>query len=85
MAKSTRRTAKILNMPEPVSTTLALSEEPASTEADIAKRAFELYCTRGCQHGSDVDDWLRAERELQMAANSAGSRSFAFGQLDSVG
>ena len=32
--------------------------------AEIARRAFELYCARGGQHGQDLDDWLRAEREL---------------------
>jgi hypothetical protein len=30
----------------------------------IAKRAFELYRTRGCQDGYDLDDWLEAEREI---------------------
>jgi hypothetical protein len=30
----------------------------------IAKRAFELYHTRGCQEGRDLDDWLEAEREI---------------------
>jgi Protein of unknown function (DUF2934) len=31
---------------------------------DIARRAFELYCARGCEDGHDVQDWLQAEREL---------------------
>jgi hypothetical protein len=35
------------------------------SESDIALRAFAYYCERGCQDGSDVDDWLRAERELR--------------------
>jgi hypothetical protein len=30
----------------------------------IARRAFELFCARGGQNGTEVDDWLRAEREL---------------------
>lgn len=30
----------------------------------IAKRAYELYRERGCQHGSALDDWLDAEREI---------------------
>jgi hypothetical protein len=34
----------------------------------IARRAFELYCARGGQHGQDVQDWLAAERELAAAA-----------------
>jgi hypothetical protein len=34
-------------------------------DSEIARRAFELYCERGAQHGSDLEDWLQAERELR--------------------
>jgi hypothetical protein len=30
----------------------------------IARRAYELFLARGSEHGRDLDDWLRAEREL---------------------
>jgi hypothetical protein len=30
----------------------------------IAKRAYELYGERGYRHGSSLDDWLEAEREI---------------------
>lgn len=30
----------------------------------IARRAYELFEQRGCQHGRDQDDWLQAESEL---------------------
>jgi hypothetical protein len=30
----------------------------------IAKRAYELYSERGYGHGSALDDWLDAEREI---------------------
>lgn len=30
----------------------------------IAKRAYALYGERGYQHGSALDDWLEAEREI---------------------
>lgn len=30
----------------------------------IAKRAHELYSERGYRHGSALDDWLDAEREI---------------------
>ena len=33
-------------------------------QAEIARRAYELYLERGCANGQDLDDWLRAEREL---------------------
>lgn len=42
----------------------AMTNVEQVTQADIARRAFELYCARGGQNGSDVEDWLRAEREL---------------------
>ena len=41
---------------------------PAITHDDIARRAFELFCDRGCRHGYDVEDWLQAERELTMSS-----------------
>ncbi|MGA8871878.1 MAG: DUF2934 domain-containing protein [Candidatus Acidiferrales bacterium] len=31
---------------------------------DIARRAYELYVQRGGEPGNDVEDWLRAEKEL---------------------
>ena len=34
-----------------------------SAEA-IAQRAYELWQKRGAPHGSDQEDWLAAEREL---------------------
>jgi hypothetical protein len=30
----------------------------------IAHRAYELYVRRGSQPGKDVEDWVRAEKEL---------------------
>jgi hypothetical protein len=30
----------------------------------IATRAHEIYEARGGQHGKALDDWLRAEREI---------------------
>jgi hypothetical protein len=32
--------------------------------AAIACRAYELFTARGGEHGHDLEDWLRAEREL---------------------
>ena len=58
MAKSTKKASNLLTMPKSASTTRS------TIEADIASRAFELYCQRGCQAGHDVEDWLQAEREL---------------------
>jgi HSP20 family molecular chaperone IbpA len=30
----------------------------------IARRAYELFETRSCEHGHDWEDWFRAESEL---------------------
>jgi hypothetical protein len=34
------------------------------THDDIARRAYEIYRERGGADGLEVDDWIRAEREL---------------------
>lgn len=43
----------------------------------VARRAYELYLSRGGRDGSDWEDWLAAERELtegqQTAQGSARS------------
>jgi hypothetical protein len=39
--------------------------EPSREE--IARRAHELYLERGGEHGKDVEDWVRAEKELSRA------------------
>lgn len=31
----------------------------------VAKRAYELWQKRGAPHGSDQEDWHRAEQELE--------------------
>jgi hypothetical protein len=38
-----------------------------SLEERIRQRAYELYLQRGNQPGSEVDDWLQAEEEIQRA------------------
>lgn len=43
---------------------LALIVAQPTPEA-IARRAYELYLARGRAPGRDVEDWLRAERELR--------------------
>jgi DUF2934 family protein len=37
--------------------------EPSREE--IARQAHELYVQRGGEHGKDVEDWVRAEKELR--------------------
>jgi hypothetical protein len=40
------------------------SSSSGDLHALIAKRAYERYGARGYQHGSALDDWLEAEREI---------------------
>lgn len=35
---------------------------------DVARRAYALWETHGCQHGHDKDHWAQAERELAGSA-----------------
>lgn len=37
---------------------------PRVSQEQIAMRAYEIYLCRGAAGGSDVEDWLQAEREL---------------------
>ena len=34
------------------------------TEDIIRVHAYQLYEERGCEHGHDLEDWLRAEAEI---------------------
>ena len=35
-----------------------------STKDEVNHRAYALYLMRGCEQGRDVEDWIRAEKEL---------------------
>jgi hypothetical protein len=37
----------------------------APTHEEIARLAYSYWEARGCRGGSPVEDWLRAEREIQ--------------------
>ena len=63
-----RKTATPAIAPETV------NDSPRVSESDIALRAFSYYCERGYQGGSDVEDWLRAERELRNPPKAAPKR-----------
>jgi hypothetical protein len=44
--------------------TIAIESGLVPTHDEIAARAYALYEQRGAADGSDVEDWLAAEREL---------------------
>ena len=43
------------------------SADQASSHEQIKRRAYEIYLERGGFPGNQLDDWLRAERELERA------------------
>jgi hypothetical protein len=45
------------------------------THGEVARRAYDLYLARGCKHGHDLDDWLRAERELRGTLSATPQRA----------
>ena len=45
------------------------------THGEVARRAYDLFLARGCEHGHDLDDWLRAERELRGTLNTTTRRA----------
>jgi hypothetical protein len=50
------------------------SASHAPSHEEIRRRAYEIYLERDGLQGDELDDWLRAERELQKVAlsNEAG-------------
>jgi hypothetical protein len=43
---------------------MAVQSEPRSLEEDIRRRAYEFYEARGKEDGHDLEDWLRADKEI---------------------
>jgi hypothetical protein len=37
---------------------------PILTDDEIARRAYEIFQSRGERNGADLEDWLQAESEL---------------------
>src|SRR6266853_5205360 len=46
----------------------ATSARSTPSDEEIRRRAYEIYLERGDLAGDEIDDWLRAERELQKVA-----------------
>jgi DUF2934 family protein len=52
-----------------------LAIEEFSIEERVRRRAYELYVERGNESGSELDDWLQAEEEIQGAEEQAVGKS----------
>ena len=51
-------------MPAPARATKSTTKMPLPEER-IRQRAYELYVRRSNQPGSELDDWLQAEKEFR--------------------
>jgi hypothetical protein len=49
----------------PTTKEVAMIERKELTKEDIAQRAYELCVQRGGEPGKDVEDWVKAEKELR--------------------
>ncbi len=67
-----------LSESQPASLEVVGSHAVLPTADEIAARAFELYEERGGEPGGDLEDWLRAERELlaRYASEEAVTRHY---------
>lgn len=71
MAKTTRRQTEppvsqqneAADLPRPGNEPPPTAETPSHDQ--IAERAYSRYLSRAGAEGSDVEDWLEAERELK--------------------
>ena len=61
--------------------TIKLERKEISRQ-DVSRRAYELYVQRGSEPGKDIEDWVKAEREL--SATIVGTSPKAKAPLKSV-
>jgi hypothetical protein len=71
MATATAKAPVRARTPSPQQTSKDKQAMPQVCCEAIAKRAFEKYLARGCEHGFDQQDWFEAEKELVIEAIEA--------------
>ena len=72
MAKPRNRTEGDGAIPASAPQNVGDTTAAAPDRERIAMRAYELYLARGGGDGGAMDDWFRAERELNPPAETAG-------------
>jgi hypothetical protein len=50
---------------EPRKNVVPINRTPVNLEEEIRRRAYEIYQQRGGAPGSEMEDWLNAEREVR--------------------
>jgi hypothetical protein len=44
-------------------------QAPRAPQDMIRMQAYQIFASRGYEHGHDVQDWLSAERQIQVRAH----------------
>jgi hypothetical protein len=66
MPRTNKPASETPDAPKPVRKSTKRNGAAASDDAEaVARRAYEIYQTRGGNHGADLDDWLEAERQVK--------------------
>ena len=65
-SKSKRETKELHAIPSQEAETAETSSGRLARDEKIRRRAYEIYRERGEQPGRELDDWLQAERELEV-------------------
>ena len=63
VVKKTTARKKVLDAQEHLDAQTKIDQEEYSRK--VAIKAYELFERRGYHHGSDLEDWLQAERLIQ--------------------
>jgi hypothetical protein len=67
MARTQSKTNHASSQQTPESSTRnGTASRNGPTQEQIARRAYELFLSRGGQHGHHDEDWSQAERELKL-------------------
>ena len=74
-------------MPPAHTIDVPIAESHLLLEERIRRRAHEIYLSRGAQPGSELDDWLQAEREIlgEGPKDSAENRATVIGKATRPG
>ncbi len=62
------------NMPAKTNTATPSISAPLVPQEKIAMRAYEKWCKRGRPHGTNMQDWLEAEKELKAESAKGAKR-----------
>ena len=60
---------ELRNLPKASKPPISRTKPKPPSHGEIARRAFEIYLSRGGVPGRDVEDWLQAESELRARKN----------------